>query len=37
VFFLIVTSKGSLGHGIHFEVTLRGNAKGIGHAIEEGE
>ena len=37
VFFLIAISKGSLGHGIHFKITLRRNAKGIGHTIEEGK
>jgi len=25
----------SLGHGIHFEITLRRNAEGIGNTIEE--
>ena len=35
VFFLITISPGSLGHGIHFEITLRRNTKGIGHTIEE--
>jgi hypothetical protein len=28
---------GSLGHGIHFEITLGRNAKGIGYTIEEGK
>jgi hypothetical protein len=37
VFFLIAISASSLGHGPHFEITLRRNAKGIGHAIEEGK
>ena len=30
-------SGGSLGHGIHFEITLRRNPKSIGHPIEEGK
>jgi hypothetical protein len=37
VLFLIANSPRSLGHGIHFEITLRRNAKGIGHTVEEGK
>jgi hypothetical protein len=31
------TLTGSLGHGVHFEITLRRNAKGIGYTIKEGK
>jgi hypothetical protein len=34
---LIGISSGSLGHGIHFEIALRRNAKRIGYTIEEGK
>jgi hypothetical protein len=37
VLFLIANNPRSLGHGIHFEITLRWNAKGIGYTVEEGE
>jgi hypothetical protein len=37
VLFLIANSPRSLGHGIHFEITLRRNTKGIGYTVEEGK
>ena len=30
-------SSSSLGHGIHFEITLRRNTKGVGYTIKEGK
>jgi len=33
----VCVSYGSLGHLVHFKITLRGNAEGVCHAVEEGE
>jgi hypothetical protein len=37
VLFLIAHRPPSLCHGIHFEITLRRNTKGIGYTVEEGK
>jgi hypothetical protein len=32
-----VSATGSLGHLVHFQIALRGNAEGVCHAVKEGE